>query len=102
MTASEITQLSFRGSPSGNLMRHLGGTFTYSANAPSMLFPIINIDLQMFSLPFLQKKQSPQVMGPMRTLSPTFTFITFAPTSSTIPDGSWPRIRGGFLKVGPP
>ena len=40
--------------------------------------------------------QSPQLstMQPTPTWSPTFTFLTFLPTSVTTPASSWPGTQG--------
>ena len=71
------------------------GMRTYSACVPSIMLPRIQPPLRQCEyIRFLQKSQLPHaVMHEMMTLSPTRNSETPAPTCSTTPTPSWPRMR---------
>ena len=65
----------------------------YSANPPFCVMPGKARLMQCMSSPARHAWQSPQVMtGCTITASPGLTVVTPAPTSSTHPAFSWPRM----------
>ncbi len=71
------------------------------ANAPGMVKPISSRLVQWFGYPLRHGMQRPhQIISSTVTMSPTASWVTSLPTSTTFPENSCPRMVGNLVSPG--